>query len=209
MCAGGETHRHMSYMEIFMKARKNPTDEQLARRLRRPPVSCHDPRFEKDAYWAARKQDYPHVHAKRVFRDQPPEIIEHVVTASTEQLAEEYGCEPDEILFKTGSTWPEVKLDFRPLLTEEVVPDLKPRRSEYTVWDDQARGLGVRVRTSGYKSYICLYRLRFQKKLHKITIGNVGEFSLADAREIAKGFRREARMGSDPAKRLRRFAESN
>src|SRR3546814_3633259 len=75
MCAGGETHRHMSYVkDIPMKARKNPTNEQLLRRLRRPLDSDRDPRIKNDAYYALRHQGHPHASAIRAFRDQPPVI---------------------------------------------------------------------------------------------------------------------------------------
>ena len=63
-----------------MKARKNPTDEQLMRRLNRPPESDRDPRFKNDSYWVLRKQGHPHSYAKRVFRDQPPVFHEHTVS---------------------------------------------------------------------------------------------------------------------------------
>ena len=185
------------------------TEEQLKRRARRPPESCHDPRFKNHPYWAAIQQGYPPAHARRAFRNQPPEIIDHVVTVSTEEIVAEYGCDPEEIFFPTGSTWQEIRIEFLQLLTEEVIPGLQPRRLEYTVWDHQVPGLGVRVRASGHKTFICCYRLLCEKKLRKTKIGDVREFSLVEARQVAKGFRREARMGIDPAKRLRRQAKPN
>jgi hypothetical protein len=52
-------------------------------------------------------------------------------------------------------------------------------------------------------SYIVNYHVRYQTKLHKFTIGRVTEFSLEQARGVAKEIRREARMGIDPVKRMR------
>lgn len=181
--------------DALVKVRKTPTNEQLARRLRRPPESSKNPRVKNDAYWALRFQGYPHSYAKRVFRDQPPTLIQ--CTAS-EDLGE-YACDPDDLHFPAGSTWTEVAVAVRPDLSEQALLDLKPRASEYTVWDAEVPGFGVRVRASGHMTYIVIYRIRHQKKLHKQTIGRLAEFSLEQARSVARDFRREARMGEDPA----------
>lgn len=195
MCAGGATHRHISYVkEAAVKARKNPTNEQLARRIRRPPESCHDPRIKNDAYWALRHQGYPHSYAKRAFRDQVPVVHERTSSGDTG----EYDLD-DELLFPAGSTWTEVEVAIRPDLSEGVIPNLEPRTTEYTVWDNQVPGFGVRVRPSGHKSYIVYYRIRHEKKLRKYTIGKVAEFALEQAREAARSVRRAARTVSDPA----------
>src|SRR3546814_11595947 len=98
----------MSYVkDIPMKARKNPTNEQLLRRLRRPLDSDRDPRIKNDAYYALRHQGHPHASAIRAFRDQPPVI--HQRTASAD--LGEYVCDPDELLFPAGSTRTEIKVE--------------------------------------------------------------------------------------------------
>src|SRR3546814_15555830 len=74
----------------------------------------------------------PHASAIRAFRDQPPVI--HQRTASAD--LGEYVCDPDELLFPAGSTWPEIEVEIRPELSEEAIVTLKPRASEYTVWDN-------------------------------------------------------------------------
>ena len=43
-------------------------------------------------------------------------------------------------------------------ITKSVVDRLKPRASEFTVWDAKLPGFGVRVRPSGTKSYVVVYR---------------------------------------------------
>lgn len=191
----------MSYVkEATVKARKNPTDEQLARRLRRSPESSRNPRIKNDAYWALRHQGYPHSYAKRAFRDQPPVFHERQVSANA------VDCDPDDLLFPPGSTWTEVEVAVRPLLSEEVIRALEPRDSEYTVWDYEVRGFGVRVRPTGHKAYIVNYRVRFKTRLHKHTIGPVTDLSLEQARSVAKEFRCNALMGIDPSKRMRELA---
>src|SRR3546814_8229567 len=88
----------------------------------------------------------PHASAIRAFRDQPPVI--HQRTASAD--LGEYVCDPDELLFPAGSTWPEIEVEIRPELSEEAIVTLKPRASEYTVWDNLIPRFGVRVRPSGH-----------------------------------------------------------
>jgi hypothetical protein len=186
-----------------MKARKNPTIEQIARRLRRSPLSRNDPRIRNDPYHALKAQGFSHSYAIRAFRDQPPIIRE--CTASSD--LGEYACDPDELLFPEGVTWTEIEVQMRPELTEQAIPDLKPRDSEYTVWDNDVRRFGVRVFPSGQMSFIVNYRIRYQKKLHKHTIGRVAEFTLEQARGIAMAIRREARMGNDPTELIRQRAK--
>jgi hypothetical protein len=43
-------------------------------------------------------------------------------------------------------------------ITKRVVDGLKVEPSEYAVWDAQLSGFGVRVRPTGAKSYVVLYR---------------------------------------------------
>jgi hypothetical protein len=184
----------MSYVkEAAMKARKNPTIEQVARRLRSSPLSCHDPRIKNDAYWALRAQGYPHSYAIRAFRDQLPMIHQRKASADLG----EYACDPGELLLPPESTWAEIEVAVRPELSEESIRNLKPRTSEYTAWDNHVPGFGVRVRVSGHRSYVVYYRPRPEKRLRKRTIGLIGELSLDEARRIAQSYRREARMSRD------------
>lgn len=182
-----------------MKARKNPTIEQLVRRLRRHPDSLDDPRYKIDPYWVLRLQRHPHSYAKRAFRDQLPTIREHTASGDLG----EYACAPDDLLFPEGATWTEIEVEMRPELSEAAIPNLKPRDSEYTVWDIDVPRFGIRMRPSGHMSYIVNYRIRYQKKLHKHTIGRVAEFSLEQARSLARDIRHAARMGVDPVKVMR------
>lgn len=177
-----------------MKARKEPTDEQLRRRLRRPPESPHDPRFKTNPYWVLRNQKRSHVQAKKAFRDQLPVVRECTVS----DVDDEYTQDMDETFFPVGSTFITIEVEVRPDLSEEAIRKLAPRASEYTVWDSEIPLFGVRVRTSGYKSYIFLCPIRHQSKHRKLTIGRVGKFSLEQAREVARHHRRETRMGNDP-----------
>lgn len=186
-----------------MKGRKNPTIEQIARRVRRSPLSSHDPRIKNDGYWALRAQGYAHSYAVRAFRDQLPIIHEREACGDLG----EYACDPDDLLFPVGSTWLETEVAMRPDLSETSIRDFAPRGKEDHLWDREVPGLAARVRSSGHKSYVVFYRVRHAKRLRKFTIGRVAEFTLEQARSIAKEIRREARMGNDAAEMIRQRAD--
>lgn len=180
-----------------MKARRNPTPAQILRRLRRPPDSDADPRYQNDAYWALRLQGHPHAYAKRAFRDEPPKVIEQRASDGGQYLD---GIAPDDILFPVGTSLKRVEVATRPLLTEEAVAAAGPRASEYTIWDDAIRTLGLRVRPTGSKSFVLYLRMRGEKKLRKITLGRAGVLTLKSARQMARELLYRARMGCEPEK---------
>jgi hypothetical protein len=63
-------------------------------------------------------------------------------------------------------------------ITKRVVDSLKPRQGEYAVWDAQMPGFGVRVRPTGAKSYVVVYRAGSGRgaPVRRYTIGGVGIF---------------------------------
>lgn len=87
----------------------------------------------------------------------------------------------------------------RPPLSEQAIAALEARAHEYTAWDHEVSGLGVRVRTSGYKSFVVYCRLHNTRKLQKHTIGKVTVFSLNEARQLARAYRRTVRIEDEPA----------
>ena len=82
-------------------------------------------------------------------------------------------------------------------LTDRAIKAVKPKAKEYTVWDDNPRGLGLRVTPSGSASFIILRRLAGQKLL-KRTIGAYPEWSLKEAREEAGDLLKKISKGVDP-----------
>jgi hypothetical protein len=149
------------------------------RRLRRRPESERDARYEKDGYWALRLQGYSDSYAKRAFRDEPPKIVEQEAVGVAD-------CDPEDILLPPGSTFTRVEVAVRPPLTEDAIANARPRRSEYTIWDEAISGFGLRVRPSGYKSFVLYYRYRGETKLRKGTIGRAGNLPLEPARQAAR-----------------------
>lgn len=46
----------------------------------------------------------------------------------------------------------------RAKITKRLVEAIKPQAADYFVWDTQVIGFGLRVRSSGHKSYVLQYR---------------------------------------------------
>ena len=92
-------------------------------------------------------------------------------------------------------------------LTERRIRDAKPGPRTAIVWDDQVRGLGVRITRGGTKSLILNYRARGRER--RATLGRVGEISLKDARERAASILAEVRAGgSGPLEARQREREA-
>jgi Arm domain-containing DNA-binding protein len=65
------------------------------------------------------------------------------------------------------------------------------------IWDDEVRGLCVRVYGDGSKSFVFLYRIDGRQRFTRI--GRSPEWSLKAARIRAKELRRIVDKGRDPA----------
>lgn len=92
----------------------------------------------------------------------------------------------------------------RTRLTKRLVESLKPGPAEFTVWDTDIKGFGVRVLPSGRKSYIFRYRPYPGGRgapIRKPTIGEHGRGVTTDeARKIADKWRAAVTAGGDPSK---------
>ena len=69
------------------------------------------------------------------------------------------------------------------MLTERRIRDIKPGPKTGFLWDNQVKGLGVRITPKGAKSYVLFYRSMGQK--HLATLARTSEVSLKTARERA------------------------
>ena len=88
-------------------------------------------------------------------------------------------------------------------ITKRVVDALRPLPKEYVHWDGELTGFGVRVRPSGCKSYVALYRIGGRNTpLRRITIGTQGKIEADKARQEAKTILRQAALGYDRAAEL-------
>jgi integrase len=87
-------------------------------------------------------------------------------------------------------------------LTKRTVDSVRPRSKEYVVWDSQLIGFGLRVRPTGTKSFVAIYRAGNGRNAaqRKITIGPSGGTLTPDmARKAARAILGLAASGGDPA----------
>lgn len=82
-------------------------------------------------------------------------------------------------------------------LTKRVVDAAESRRSDYVIWDDELPGFGLRVFTSGKRSYVIQYRQGGRSR--RYTIGLHGIWTPELARQEAKVQLGRIARGEDPA----------
>src|SRR3984893_15898369 len=120
-----------------------------------------------------------------------------------------YGCFQKFPLLAFGvlpRCYPERKARFRGTgmaegrITKRVVDGLKRDGRDFVKWDSQLTGFGVRVRPSGAKSFVAVYRTGGRNSpLRKVTIGAVGKIEVEKAREAARKIIAGAELGQDHA----------
>ena len=69
-------------------------------------------------------------------------------------------------------------------LSDRSVTRLRAEKAEYTVWDTHTRGLGLRVRPSGYRSFVFLDQRDGVSKRH--TLGQVSLIDVSQARAMCR-----------------------
>jgi integrase len=98
-------------------------------------------------------------------------------------------------------------------LTDRQVKALEvPASGEYAVHDEKQKGFAVRVRASGAKAFVAIYRLKGGRRgaVRRYTIGNPDRVHVTAAREKAKEIIAKAALDNDPAseKTARRKAKN-
>jgi integrase len=85
-------------------------------------------------------------------------------------------------------------------LTKQVVDGLQPRTVDYVQWCGKLPGFGCRVRPSGHKSFITMYRAGGRNTPpRKVTIGSYGKLTVEEARTEAGKILAKAELGDDVA----------
>ena len=85
-------------------------------------------------------------------------------------------------------------------LTKQIIDTLLPEAKDYVVWCGKLPGFGCRVRPSGHKSFIVMYRAGGRNATpRKVTIGAYGKLTVDQAREEAGKILAKAELGEDVA----------
>ncbi|MER9142037.1 site-specific integrase [Mesorhizobium sp. M0871] len=83
-------------------------------------------------------------------------------------------------------------------ITKRTVDAIRTTGKDFVHWDGELTGFGVRVRSSGSKSFVAVYRIGGRNTpLRRVTIGAVGKIEADAAREQAKRIIRQAELGQD------------
>jgi integrase len=82
-------------------------------------------------------------------------------------------------------------------ITKRIVDAAESREKDYVVWDDELPGFGLRVFTSGKRSYVIQYRMGGRSR--RFTIGLHGVWTPERARQEAKALFGRVAQGEDPA----------
>ena len=73
-----------------------------------------------------------------------------------------------------------------------------PRAAEYTIWSETVPSFGVRIRPSGARTYIVMFRIVGRGGQGKIHLGKPGVVPFDIAKRMARLARLEASAGNDP-----------
>ncbi len=90
-------------------------------------------------------------------------------------------------------------------LTDANVARLAPMAREHTVWDTRQAGLGVRVRSSGHRSYV--YCRKGEGGARRITLGSAALMTVEEARAKCLAVETDARSGRPRRGAVPTFAE--
>jgi len=81
-------------------------------------------------------------------------------------------------------------------LNDTLIKNITPQHKAFLVWDTQQRGLAVYVQPTGHKAFKCIYRQHRKPRWYHIA--NVGDFGVAQARNMAMDVMYAVRNGKDP-----------
>ena len=104
----------------------------------------------------------------------------------------------------------QIKAPYRGVRSEPLLPKMSdrltdaiarrlpvPKQGNAVAWDDTVAGLGCRVTAGGARSFVFNYRTKSGRQ-RRITIGTLGDWTIAMARARAKELRRRVDEGGDP-----------
>jgi integrase len=87
-------------------------------------------------------------------------------------------------------------------LTKRSVDAARPEAERYILWDSVLKGFGLRVETSGTKTFLVRYRTAGRKRF--VAVGRFGQLTPEQARSLAQDALASVRRGHDPADERRK-----
>jgi hypothetical protein len=87
----------------------------------------------------------------------------------------------------------------RQKLTKRIVGAASPIAVRYTIWDTQIAGFGLRVTSSGIKTFLIRYRAKGRSAKRYVTLGRYGIVTVQEAREHERRILGAVVNGNDPA----------
>jgi integrase len=91
-------------------------------------------------------------------------------------------------------------------LSKRTIDAAKPSEARYVLWDTELKGFGVRVESSGLKSFLVRYRHLGRRRF--LSLGRFGEITPEQARLLAQKALSKVREGADPADERSRDREA-
>lgn len=87
-------------------------------------------------------------------------------------------------------------------ISKAAIDKIELTGKEFTLWDKDIRGFGIRVRANGGMAYVYTYRAGHGRKApqRKLTIGETSKLTPDEARAIAKKHQGSVAHGKDPAR---------
>ena len=92
-------------------------------------------------------------------------------------------------------------------LTKRTVDAAEPEAERYILWDSALKGFGLRVETSGTKTFLVRYRIAGRKRF--VALGRFGQLTPEQARGLAQETLANVRHGHDPAAERRKERAAN
>ena len=91
-------------------------------------------------------------------------------------------------------------------ITKRTLDASRPQLKDYIVWDDDLKGVGLRVAPTGRKVYIIQYRTEGRQR--RLTLGKANVLTASEARDMAAAKLGDVAKGEDPSGVLQEFRRS-
>ena len=101
-------------------------------------------------------------------------------------------------------------LNERQRLTKRIVDAAKPGANRYTIWDAVVPGFGLRITSTGTKTFTLRYRARGRRAQKRyLSIGRYGVLTVEEARDHARKVLGAVASGEDPAREIANHRETS